>query len=565
MKISVKIALFLAVFLAPSFTAFAQTLYINQWQGGAVDQSIDDFRQTFTLSEPSAVDLSRVDLRLFGANGGGNAQISLIVDDGNGTTRYDSSVESVPDGFGSGTFFDFTPAVTVETTDTVWVESTLTSANGQNVRVIGEQSDVLAGGACELLNGNPCNNGIDDLRIRVYGTTTTPAANDIVYFGFEFDNEPTSPQYTFNGIQLSNELSHDFFTVPDDSGETIGGIWGVCREPDPFIISNQAAIDRGINPNLSQVQNNIGEKGLYCFDGNTVDGGVQGNGVPQSVASSGYNDGYYIIWDTGAYYFFYKDGQAHTTFDPFSVEYQTRNSFEQQYESDKVVQVIQPTYATTTATTSVFFSVNFQQLPTFDLVTDFTTRYEVRSATNNELVYGWERDWVPQSLNFTQQEFVELPVGSYIVSAFFQNEENSIISETDDVFFSVITNTYEQQTGLPFPDASAGDLSQNDCTTFDVGCQFQRAMVFLFYPSDAVLNRFQSVWTTLRDIPPFGYVTATLDSLEQLDDTATPAFSFGNIPFMSSIFTPMHGYISSILWALFAIWFFLHRLRHIEI
>ena len=560
MKTSVKLSLFLAIFFAHGFTAHAQTLYVSQWLGGAVAQSIDDFRQTFEV--PDDVDLSRVDMRIFGANGGGGAQVSLVV---NGATRYDSTVETIVDGFNNYPQFEFSPPVTVAAGDTVALESTLSSANGLNVRIIGEQSNAYPDGACSVLGGSPCNNGVLDTRFRVYGTSTTPASNDVVYFGFEFDNEPTSPQYTFNGIQLSNELSHDFFTVPDDSGETIGGIWGVCREPDPFIISNQAAIDRGINPNLQQVQDNIGEKGLYCFDGNTVDGGVQGNGVPQSVASSGYDDGYYIIWDTGAYYFFNKNGAAHTTFDPFSVEYQTRNSFEQQYVSDKVVQVIQPTYATTTATTSVYFSVNFQQLPTFDLLDNFTTRYEVRSATNNELVYGWERDWVPQSLNFTQQEFVQLDEGSYIVTAFFQNDENSIISETDDVFFNVITNTYEQQTGLPFPAANAGDLSQNDCTTFDVGCQFQRAIVFLFYPSDTVLNRFQSVWQTLRDIPPFGYVTATLESLERLDNTATAAFSFGNIPFMSTIFTPMHGLISSILWALFAIWFFLHRLRHLEI
>jgi hypothetical protein len=147
----------------------------------------------------------------------------------------------------------------------------------------------------------------------------------------------------------------------------------------------------------------------------------------------------------------------------------------------------------------------------------------------------------------------------------YLDEQGNVYSEVDEVFFSVINNTYASSTGLLTPRDNPSGLTQIDCGTFEIGCQFQKAITFLFVPSPTVLDKFKNLWQTIAEKKPFGYVTVTIRQLQSLNESGSQAFTLGTIPFMESFFIPFRTAISTILWALFAIYFYQRRLKHLDI
>jgi len=229
------------------------------------------------------------------------------------------------------------------------------------------------------------------------------------------------------------------------------------------------------------------------------------------------------------------------------------------------IQILSPEYGTTTSN-FVELSVHFRTPLSFDFRPTTTRTIVIRDAVT--LLEDWRYEETLQAEageNITVTPLTtSLSNGSKMIFAYYSLENGTIYSEVAQSFFNVNINSYQIATGLTDPQAIPTE-TQNDCTTFDVGCQFQKAIMFLFYPSQAVLDRFSSLWQNVATKKPFGYVTMTIDALTNLDTNSAHAFDVGEVPFQTAIFDPFKLALGSILWAVYAIYFYQRRLKHLDI
>lgn len=275
---------------------------------------------------------------------------------------------------------------------------------------------------------------------------------------------------------------------------------------------------------------------------------------------------------TGTYYIVYRFG-SNPDYRYYYTQYNydaTQNVFSTAALNQSYNQIIEPQpYGTTTASTTLDISVtykvaadfNFAQIPAYNI------GFRIYDAVTGDLELEYTNDFEENTaLFFTYSTTTTLTQGSKTMRSFVENAVTGVdLMAEDETFFNVVTNTYLQATGIDNPRANPGDLTQIDCDTFDIGCQFQKAITFLFVPSQNVLDRYNSLWQQIRYKVPFGYVTVIITQLQELDDTATAIFDFGDLPFMSTVFTPFRDALGLILWGIFAIYFYQHRLTKLDI
>lgn len=271
-----------------------------------------------------------------------------------------------------------------------------------------------------------------------------------------------------------------------------------------------------------------------------------------------YND------NTGNYFYstFYYDGVTTT---PTAIN-TTGTTTTPTVPISKNIEILNPTYGTTTATTTYRYFIKFKTPFSLDFRPTTTRMVEIRDAISQEIEYI-STTTIPKNTaeNLIFEGYATTTIGSKYIRALYLDINGNPYSEIDEVFFNVATNTYYALTGLVSPKDNTSDLSQINCELFDIGCQFQKAITFLFVPSPTVLDKFKNLWQVIAEKRPFGYVTKTIEQLEELDTTGATAFDLGTIPFMDAIFTPFRTLIDSIMWALFAIYFYKRRLINLDI
>lgn len=245
--------------------------------------------------------------------------------------------------------------------------------------------------------------------------------------------------------------------------------------------------------------------------------------------------------------------------------------------SPQDVTIIEPTpYGTTTATTSVNIQINYKAPATIDPRPTTTRTYIISDAVTGVTEYRYTHVLPANTTeNYTLNDTINLTPGSKILTAYYGQYSSTTASTSDpapytpvqSTFFNVITNTYLAATGIDNPNANTATTTVINCSLYDVGCQFQKAMVFLFYPSPTILTNLGNTWQQLGTKVPFGYITVSITELQSLNMDAAPAFtiSTSTMPFWSTIFEPARTALAGMLWAIFLIYFFLYRLRHIEI
>lgn len=233
---------------------------------------------------------------------------------------------------------------------------------------------------------------------------------------------------------------------------------------------------------------------------------------------------------------------------------------------DEYINIVSPINSQTTSTT-VPIEIDYMSPFSLDARPTTTISYSITDAVTSELQYYYSQDFAPNtSVNITLNHNVDLPDGSKFIRAEFRESlSGAEVAQSKEVFFNVNVNTYYLATGLASPYNSAGKLSQIDCDTFDVGCQVQKAMTFLFKPNPTSLNDVGQSWQAILMKKPFGYVTVTITQLKSLSSTSTPTFSLGTIPFKDAIFDPFDLALSGILWSLFFIAWYRFRLRHLDV
>ncbi len=163
-------------------------------------------------------------------------------------------------------------------------------------------------------------------------------------------------------------------------------------------------------------------------------------------------------------------------------------------------------------------------------------------------------------VNFTMATGSKKMIASYRIAS---NNQDLLVP--DESFFNVGTNTYLLATGLETPESIPAGLTQIECATFDVGCQFQKAMVFVFVPSQSVLNKFSTLWQELKYLKPFGYVTIIYDQIKAISVAGVGAYTMPVIPFISTIFDPLKTVMGIMLWGVFAFVFYNKRLKNLDI
>ena len=227
------------------------------------------------------------------------------------------------------------------------------------------------------------------------------------------------------------------------------------------------------------------------------------------------------------------------------------------------IDINKPIFGTTTASTTVDIEVYFSTPFTFDFRPTTTRTVAIYDAVTGALEWAYNVQ-IPANAGetFLLSTTTVLSQGSKDIQAYYSTLDGVVYSDVAQSFFNVITNTYLEATGIENPLQKPQAI---DCETFDIACQFQRALVFTFVPTPGVLDKFSNLWQTLRTKIPFGYVTVTIDQLSAFDTNEAGAYDLGTLPFMDSIFTPIKTLLSTILWGIFAIWFYHARLKKIEI
>lgn len=235
---------------------------------------------------------------------------------------------------------------------------------------------------------------------------------------------------------------------------------------------------------------------------------------------------------------------------------------------DFFINWLKPKYGTTTASNTVELEANF--FNNTEYATTTRLQIDIVDALTGVLE---ESSFVLIPPNTSTNVFFNtdftLATGSKIAIAEHVVASNDrTIIPPEEHFFSVINNTYQETTGLKSPQGSSGigsGLSQIDCQTFDVGCQFQKAMTFLFTPSPNALNKFALLWREIGEIPPFSIFVTLQNIRENLDTQGiTPAFNIPQIPFTTQIFDPLKTGVGAILWVIFGFYVY-NRFKYLEI
>jgi len=316
--------------------------------------------------------------------------------------------------------------------------------------------------------------------------------------------------------------------------------------------------------------------GFYATSTALQNGGITGATIAVNYGSSATSSGFYYAYicdtnpctTTNIEYFIevYYDGLSGETIDGYSYFPPQTIATTSTTQIAKNIQILKPEYGTTTATTTFTYSIKFKTPFSLDYRPTTTRKVVIIDAISYAQEYSTSTTIAPNtSENIIFNGTATTPIGSKYISAYYTDINGVIYSEVDTIFFNVATNTYLALTGLVSPNATTSELSQINCTLYDIGCQFQKALVFLFIPPKDSLEKWGNLWQSIADKKPFGYFTITKNSLENLDESAVSAFDLGTIPFMDSIFTPFRTLIAGILWSIFAIYFFNRRLIHIDI
>jgi len=158
--------------------------------------------------------------------------------------------------------------------------------------------------------------------------------------------------------------------------------------------------------------------------------------------------------------------------------------------------------------------------------------------------------------------------GDYIAFVNFFNLNNDSLTFTNSnivIDFTVFNGVVTVSNVQSITDGSniSGNVYQDCGITNIYGC-FVNGLTYAFTPQPNSLDRFTGLYENIETKPPFGYVTGILDALNGMNGSTTPAFDFGNVPFIDTIFTPFKALLAIGLWVIYAL-FFMGRLSRIDI
>lgn len=226
----------------------------------------------------------------------------------------------------------------------------------------------------------------------------------------------------------------------------------------------------------------------------------------------------------------------------------------------EILSILDPTSGTTTPTTSVDFSFVFYNANDGSQVNQWGLRVYDRV---NAIYFNYEFD-LPSGEYGQTTETITLPASMYEAELFlFNSSAPDLIRSPLSVQFNV---NFDPRIYFGIDDFDElGLLATSTCSIGNLSGCVQNAMIFLFYPSKNVLDRFNTLKTDFENKPPFGYIAMYTDQLANLSETGEESFELvieENIS--NKIFSPLKTGLSSIIWVCFGFWIF-NRIRKQEI
>jgi len=100
-------------------------------------------------------------------------------------------------------------------------------------------------------------------------------------------------------------------------------------------------------------------------------------------------------------------------------------------------------------------------------------------------------------------------------------------------------------------------ISNQSCGLTDIVCGLQKAMVWLFAPTQASLQQFTDLKSRIENKPPFGYFTLLKNNMASISATSTPIVGL-TLPVntQANIFTPLRTALILVVWFAGAVWLY---------
>lgn len=172
-------------------------------------------------------------------------------------------------------------------------------------------------------------------------------------------------------------------------------------------------------------------------------------------------------------------------------------------------------------------------------------------------------------VNYNQPDTQEFIDGDYYAYINFWNitTDTLAFNKTNVVLTFTIDNGLvinQQVVSLTDGTEISANIQYQDCSLSNIQGCLVNAFIYVFVPAPNAFDKFLNLWERIEYKPPFGYVVSILDALNGLTDNATPAFSFGDIPFLNDIFTPFRSLLIIGQWVLYTL-FFMGRLSKLQL
>jgi hypothetical protein len=202
-------------------------------------------------------------------------------------------------------------------------------------------------------------------------------------------------------------------------------------------------------------------------------------------------------------------------------------------------------YNQITATTTGYFNYSFSFLD------PYAWQASTTATTTAPIYNSFTLNASLDQYNDTNYVFGQLPPPDYIINI---DATSTIVSAS---FYNAIDFTATARQLALYPEYECSITSLTGC--------FKNALIWIFYPTQDVLDNWNGLLGLIQTKAPVGYFFMARDSINGLSATSTKAFNVV-IPttLKTYIFTPFDDGIAAILWFFF-IFNFYKRLKHITV
>lgn len=229
--------------------------------------------------------------------------------------------------------------------------------------------------------------------------------------------------------------------------------------------------------------------------------------------------------------------------------------------ASEILEIYSPEAGTTTPTNSVEFSFLFYNAFDGLQVNKWNLRLYDKVNAN---FYTYDFDLPAGEFGIASETVTIANNSTYEATLFLYNSNTpDLIRSVTSVSFNVVVDPLSYL-GIEDFD-NLGGLATSTCSISNITGCLQNALLFMFYPSKNVLDKYKDLQKDFEKKPPFGYITVYSDQLAELSSSGEGAYSLASESNINTIiFSPLRSGLSKIIWVCFGFWIF-NRIRKQEL